>query len=279
MPIKVVVIALASNLDTLGELSAILGEGFEITLIKGGDRQKLDKYFDGKVQYNIIHILAHGAESCIDASDGRISEAEIVTLLSSQTEVRFVVVAACDSYEIAGGIHNELHVPTIGYNAPIADKAAVEFSTAFYRAWRRTGGRRSADITAAVARGKESLMTLYPDEARKVRLINGDMITPSRFAAQIGAVDDQLASVVKKLEQTNAEQARILAEHNVKIAAQLDTAQQVTNTKLDAIVQRLDVIEALPHRTVTIGLVLLFLLVLAQIGTPFLQAAIGLFSK
>ena len=85
------------------------------------------------------------------------SEAELVSLISAQKALQFVVLACCNGYETAGGIHNALHVPVVAYNAPIEDRAAVEFARGFYRSW-----RRDRDVGQAVDRGREALAVLYP---------------------------------------------------------------------------------------------------------------------
>ena len=85
------------------------------------------------------------------------SEAELVSLISTQKALQFVVLACCNGYETAGGIHNALHVPVVAYNAPIEDRAAVEFARGFYRSW-----RRDRDVTQAVDRGREALAVLFP---------------------------------------------------------------------------------------------------------------------
>ena len=236
MTTKVLVIALASNLDITGELSSILGPGYEITLLRGADRQKLDMALDGRTQYGIVHIQACGGVSKLVADDGWVPEAELVTLVESQACLQFVVVAACDSYELVGGLHNALHVPCVGYNAPIDDRAAVEFSRAFYRAWKRSG-----DVALAVDRGRESLAVLYPSEAPKVRLINGDMVTPSAFGACMGRIDERLEAM---------------------------------GAQLVGIEERLDRMDAYPRRWLYVGLLLGVLLIVAQVGTPFLNAAL-----
>jgi hypothetical protein len=236
MATKILVIALASDLDIAGELSSVLGPGYEVTLLRGADRQKLDMALDGRTQYGIVHILAHGGVSKLDAADGLVSEAELVTLIESQSCLQFVVVAACDSYELVGGIHNALHVPCIGYNAPIDDRAAVEFSRAFYRAWRRSG-----DVDLAVERGRESLAVLYPSEAPKVRLINGDMVTPTKFSACMAEVRETLAGV---------------------------------EGRLGRIEERLARNEEIPRRWAVVAVVLAVALLIAQVGTPFLNAAL-----
>jgi hypothetical protein len=133
-----------------------------------------------------------------------VSEAELVTLIESQDCLQLIVVVACDSYELVGGIHNALHVPCIGYNAQIDDRAAVEFSQAFYRAWRRNG-----DLDLAVERGRESLAVLYPTEAPKERLINGDMVTPTNFSACMDEVRETLAGVEGRLGKIEERLARI----------------------------------------------------------------------
>lgn len=212
MAVRILVIALAPDLDALSELSSILGEGYEVTFIRGADRQKLDMALDGRTQYDVVHLIAHGCESQIGTADGPVSEIEIVSLLESQSALRFVIVAACDSYEIVGSVHNALHVPVIGYNAPIDDKAAVEFSRTFYRAWRRASIRGAAvgdPITYAVERARASLAVLYPTEARKVRLINGNVL-PSIVANSLTRVDTQLAVVKDTTATAMARQERLL---------------------------------------------------------------------
>jgi hypothetical protein len=136
----------------------------------------------------------------------------------------------------AGGIHNALHMPVVAYHAPIEDRAAVEFARDFYRSW-----QRDRDVSQAVDRGREALAGLYPSEAGKVPLLNGDMVTPSAFAACMEKID-----------------------------ARLDRM----GAQLVGIEERLDRIEGVPERWLVIGVVLVALLILAQVGTPFLEAAL-----
>ena len=107
-----------------------------------------------------------------------------MSLISAQKALQFVVLACCNGYETAGGIHDALHVPVVAYNAPITDRAAVEFARGFYRS-----RRRERDVGQAVDRGCEALAVLFPTEAGKVRLLNGDMVTPSAFGACMGKID------------------------------------------------------------------------------------------
>ena len=41
-------------------------------------------------------------------------------------------------------------------------------------------------------RGREALAVLFPSEAPKVRLLNGDMVTPAAFGACMGKIDARL---------------------------------------------------------------------------------------
>ena len=184
---RVLVLSSGSGLDIAGELGAVLGPGFEVSLVRAANRQTVELVLDGAVQFGIVHILAHGATSVLDFGDERMSEAELVSLISAQKALQFVVLACCNGYETAGGIHNALHVPVVAYNAPIEDRAAVEFARGFYRSW-----RRDRDVGQAVDRGREALAVLFPTEAGKVRLINGDMVTPSAFGACMGKIDARL---------------------------------------------------------------------------------------
>ena len=117
--------------------------------MRAANRQTVELVLDGAVQFGIVHILAHGSTSVLDFGDERMSEAELVSLISAQKALQFVVLACCNGYEAAGGIHNALHVPVVAYNAPIEDRAAVEFARGFYRSW-----RRDRDVGQAVDRGR-----------------------------------------------------------------------------------------------------------------------------
>ena len=177
---------------------------------RAAKRQTVELVLDGAMQFRIVHILAHGVASLtasvLDFGGERMSEAELVSRMSSQKTLQFVILACCNGYEAAGGIHNALHVPVVAYNAPIEDRAAVEFARGFYRSW-----RRDRDVGQAVDRGREALAVLYPSEASKVCLINGDMVTPSAFGACIGKIDERLDVMGVQLVGINQRLDRIEA--------------------------------------------------------------------
>ena len=234
-------ISSGSGLDIAGELGAILGRGFEVSLVRAANRQTVELALDGAVQYGIVHILAHGVAaltaSVLDFGDERMSEAELVSLMSSQQALQFVFLACCNGYEAAGGIHNALHVPVVAYNAPIEDRAAVEFARGFYRSW-----RRDRNVDQAVDRGREALAVLFPAEAGKVRLLNGDMVTPPAFGACMDEVRETLTGV---------------------------------HGRLGRIEERLDRIEGVPERWLVVGVALIIVLIIAKVGTPFLEALVA----
>jgi hypothetical protein len=222
----------AGGLDIAGELAAVLGGGGQVEYVHGVDRQKLEMAL-GRAQYEAVHVFGHGGVSVLECTDGLMSEAEFVTLIEGQRGLRFVLLSACDSYEMAGAVHNALHVPVISYGAPIEDRAAIEFARGFYRHW-----TRAHDVGQAVERGREALAVLFPGEARKVRLIDGDGVTPSEFRevvqemrAGLAGLDARMARIEKTLERG-------------------------------------------PRAWVAAVFVLLVLLVIAQVGTPFLNAAL-----
>jgi hypothetical protein len=72
-----------------------------------------------------------------------------------------------------------------------------------------------------------------------VRLINGDMVTPGAFGACMGKIDSRLDQM---------------------------------GVQLVGIHQWLDRIEAVPERWLIVGVVLVALLIVARVGTPFLNA-------
>jgi len=96
-------------------------------------------------------------------------------------------------------------------------------------------------VGQAVDRGCEALAVLFPSEAGKVRLLNGDMVTPAALGACMERID-------ARLDQMGAE--------------------------LVGINQRLDRMDAYPRRWLYVGLLLGVLLIVAQVGTPFLEALV-----
>jgi hypothetical protein len=70
---------------------------------------------------------------------------------------------------------------------------------------------------------RAALAVLYPSEAGKVRLLNGDMVTPAAFGVCIGRIDERL---------------------------------NVMGSELAGINQRLDRMDAYPRRWLYVGLLL-----------------------
>lgn len=237
---RILIISLSDTLDQLSEWSAILGPGLEATVLRGGDRQKLELALQA-ARYDVIHVLGHGQTSALQATDGLISEAEFVTLLEEQTALEFVLLAICDSLEIGARLHNALHVPVVAYSAPISDQAAVEFSRAFYRVW-----RRERDVAAAVERARESLAVLFPGESRAVKLINGDMITPARFSATVDQISVRLGEMGAQMHDVHEGVAGL-------------------NTRVARVEDRLAHMQ-LPSNLMVGILALLALLLVAQVG-------------
>ena len=58
---RVLVLSSGSGLDIAGELGAVLGPGFEVSLVRAANRQTVELVLDGAVQFGIVHILAHGS--------------------------------------------------------------------------------------------------------------------------------------------------------------------------------------------------------------------------
>ena len=133
---------------------------------RAANRQTVELALDGAVQFEIVHVLAHGvaslAASVLDFGGERMSEAELVSLISSQKALQFVFLACCNGYEAAGGIHNALHVPVVAYNAPIEDRAAVEFARGFYRSW-----RRERDVGTGGGSGARGIGSVVSDRGRQ----------------------------------------------------------------------------------------------------------------
>ena len=234
---RVLVISSAAGLDLAGELMSILGRGCEVVPVRAGNRQAVEMALDGRDQYQIVHVIAHGTESILQFGAELMAEAEFAGLMETQRELRFVVLSACDSYEVGGAVHNSAHAPVVSYNAPVSDTAAVDFARVFYQSW-----RRDPDIHRAVEQGRAALAVLHPEEARKVRLLNGDMITPGEFAAYMGRIETTLG---------------------------------VMGGQLVNIEGRLDKIEGVPQAWFFVGLALAVLLIAAQVATPFVAESLA----
>ena len=57
---RVLVLTSGAGLDVAGELGAVLGPGFEVSLVRAANRQTVELALDEGSQYDIVHILAHG---------------------------------------------------------------------------------------------------------------------------------------------------------------------------------------------------------------------------
>jgi hypothetical protein len=204
--------------------------------LRGADRQKLELALAGRTQFDIVHFCGHGGQFVLAAGDGLLPEAELVTLMEAQKVLQFIVVGSCDGLEVAGALHNSLHVPCVAFTGEILDQVAIEFSRAFYRAW-----RGSRDVRQAVERGREALAVLHPGDAQKVRLINGDMVTPSEFGACMGKIDERLDAM---------------------------------GVQLSGIEGRLERIEGVPERWLFVGVALIGVLIVVQVATPFIASAL-----
>ncbi len=238
---SILIISLASSVDRAGEWSGIIGAGSDVTVLNGADRQKIEMALAQR-QFNVIHIAGHGAESVIEADDGLLPESELVTLLEQQRHLEFVVLATCEGFETASSLHNILHVPCVAYNAPVSDRAVLEFGRSFYRAWRSQG-----DVMVAVRRAQESLAILYPNEARKVKLINGDMITPARFSGTIDQITVRLGEIQMTLNE--------MEQRFERLEAQLAR-------------------DRVPRGMLILALIILMASLVMQISTPFLNGVL-----
>ena len=103
--------------------------------------------------------------------------------------------------------------------------------------WDAVRRRRSAGVLARLA----ALAVLFPSEAGKVRLLNGVKVTPTKFSECMDEVRETLAGV---------------------------------EGRLGKIEERLARIERLPQRWAVVMVVLAVALLIAQVGTPFLNAAL-----
>ena len=135
-------ISSGNGLDITGELGAVLGPGFEVSLVRAANRQTVELALDGAVQFGIVHILAHGVASLtasvLDFGGERMSEAELVSLMSSQKALQFVVLGLLQ--RVRGG----------GWDPQCAARAGGRLQCADRRSG---GGRVCARLLSFLAAG------------------------------------------------------------------------------------------------------------------------------
>jgi FtsP/CotA-like multicopper oxidase with cupredoxin domain len=169
---RVLFVAPTAGLQSNLELAKV-ASGNRIVVCDGQvDRSKLDSYLRGE-QFEVIHFALHGSRLGLELTDGILEVSDLVSMLDSQTILRFMMVNACNSAAIAIALHNDLHVPVVAHDAEITDNAAIAFSETFYRALRGNDSRMG--INLAFERAVRTLQARYPTDARTPQLINGDM--------------------------------------------------------------------------------------------------------
>lgn len=167
-------------------------------------------------------------------SDGEMEVSDLLIMLEPQFAAlpvpRLIVITACNSARVGAEIHNKYHVPVVVMQTEIGDRAAIDFSETFYRAYRTTS--KAGD---AVAAGHAMLQRKHPTYADAVTLINGDDMTRQEADYCMELVEGRLEEMDKKI----------------------DRIEEVVN-------------EIKSHQSKTL-LILLGLLLLAQLVTPFLN--------
>lgn len=186
--------------------------------------------------YEVIHFAGHGDLSILQLSDGALEVAELLGMLQAQTTLRFVVITACNSTRVGTEIHNANHVPVVLMQTAIGDAAAVRFSETFYRAYRAV-----PDLARAVDAGRAVLTKLYPAFADVVTFVNGDMATTTDLTTHMAYVRSEIQEMRTMIVGIETNMAKLQASQ--------------------------------PQQAMTIAL--LVLLLLAQLATPWLNAAIG----
>ena len=234
--LRLLFIAPTSNLRTDVEILHSL-QGQTVDICDGNvDRDKAERFLRGG-QYDYIHFAGHGGLSALEWSDGAVTAKELLGMLAYQSGLRGVVITACHSAGVAAVIHNALHVPVVACEAEISDPGARRFSEAFYRALR--GG---SHIHEAFDVAQEMLERVYPADGAVVTLINGDMSTRAEMAdfetfvrGELGATRTRLERIEETMQRSKDHQSRLWI----------------------------------------VALVLLVLLLLAQVASPFLTVAAG----
>lgn len=194
------------------------------------DRAKLELALRNG-QYDAVHLATHGELDGVELSDGTLGAVDLVSMLSFQTHLGFVVINACNSVAVGICLHNALHVPVVAHDAPITDGAAITFAESFYRALRSP----NMGLEQAFERAVRVLQLRYAAEARTPQLINGDMASLDGLRAlrreiELGFArfDERLGRVEEAMGYLHDERSRVLQYATVALLAALLAAQILT---------------------------------------------------
>ncbi len=119
---RVLVLASGNGLDVAGELGAVLGAGFEVSLVRAANRQTVELVLDGVTQFGIVHIQAHGATSVLDFGGERMREAELVSLIGLPEDVAVRLPGLLQ--RVRGGGRDSQHAARAGDLVQCADRGS-----------------------------------------------------------------------------------------------------------------------------------------------------------
>jgi hypothetical protein len=231
---RILFVAPGASLNTGSELARI-ASGNTMEIVDGAvDRAGLNRALR-VAQYDVIHFAGHGDKGVIQLADGLLDDADLASMAQAQTSLLFCVINSCNSLSIATTIHNRLHVPVIAHDAEITDQVAIRSAEVFYRAYEQLG-----NVGDAFDRMIKMMGRLYPGQATVPILINGDMASQRQLNECMTYVRTELGEMRETLTRVEAD---------VRELRDSDHPQRVT-----------------------MMLVLLVLLIVAQLMTPWLNA-------
>lgn len=194
---KLLFIAPQTNLSSSAEFMRI-ASGHTVEIADGMlDRAGLERAL--RTPADVVHFVGHGEKGILGLFLDNVDAVDLVSMLGAQCRCKLFFINACDSLSLGTAIHNSLHIPVIAHDAPIDDKAAVEFAAVFYRRYRTTQNVRESFDAA-----QESLMRRYPTQAVIPTIINGDMATSAELDEFIGFVRSEIVGMNTKLDAIEA---------------------------------------------------------------------------
>jgi type II secretory pathway component PulF len=152
--------------------------------------------------------MQHGNHGVLEMSDRTISEERFALALSSQKNLRFVFLNACNSAGVASKVHNTAGTSVIFHEVPISDALAVRLASEFYNCL-GSGvalGKALDDANSTVAREARAQKV----EFIEAHLINGGPSTQimdkldrvfNLMSTQLQDIDTRLASVEDEMKQ------------------------------------------------------------------------------
>jgi len=167
-----------ADIDPAGEIRSV-AIGNRVQILDGQVTSREVEQRLRTEQFDWIHFGQHGNYNVLKFADGLMSQERLSRALGNQTDLRGVLLNACNSAGTAARIHNCCGIPVFAHEAPVGNAAAVTFAKEMYAALR--DGRQPLDAFDDA----EAVMTrTHPDAVPPVP-INGTTASIRTLRAEV----------------------------------------------------------------------------------------------